>query len=69
MICTEETLAAMEKARIEGRSLWRVSSTVFSQLASDEVLRPLKPFQNEGSIEKYPPMPVGTFVETSIHQS
>lgn len=36
VIVTPETLKAVEKAKAEGRSLWRVSSTLFSHIASGE---------------------------------
>lgn len=37
VVVTEQTLAAAEAARAAGRPTWRISSTVFSQIASDEV--------------------------------
>lgn len=65
VICTEETVKARDAARAAGRSTWRVSSTVFSQLASDEVLRVLDGFR-EGDTERYPATPVGQFVEEEL---
>lgn len=66
VICTKETVMSREEAIGACRSTWRVSSTVFSQLASDEVLRPLSCFQTEENTTKYPPMPVGQFVESEL---
>ena len=66
MICTTETLDAAHKAERSGRSTWRISSTVFSQLASDEVLEPLPLFRSERSALEYPAMPVGAFVESEL---
>jgi len=66
VICTKETLLSKEAAVKNNRSIWRVSSTVFSQLASDEVLRPLPGFETEESRRKYPPVPVGQFVESEL---
>ncbi len=66
VICTEETIKAREEARQKGKSLWRVSSTVFSQLASDELLRPLGSFATPESLQEYPAMPVGEFVESEL---
>ena len=68
VICTKETIAAKEAAMKEDKSTWRVSSTVFSQLASDEVLRPLPCFaQSDPDIDKkYPPIAVGQFVESEL---
>ena len=34
-------------------SLWRVSSTLFSHIASDQLLEPLPPFDNEETRKKY----------------
>jgi isopenicillin N synthase-like dioxygenase len=41
VIVTERTQAAAAAARAAGRSTWRVSSTLFSHIASDVVLQPL----------------------------
>ena len=73
VVCTEQTARARDEALKAGRSTWRVSSTVFSQLASDEVLRVLDEFLAEASDEerraireRYPAMPVGQFVEDEL---
>ena len=70
VVCTRETVEARDAARAAGRSTWRVSSTVFSQLASDELLRVLDGFAEENAAgdaeEKYPAMPVGQFVESEL---
>lgn len=67
MVCTEETLAAAERARAEGRPVWRVSSTVFSQIASDVVLQPLGRFADApGVAEAYPPVPAGRQVAAEL---
>ena len=64
VIVTEETLKAAEKARREGRSLWRVSSTMFSAIRYDEVLKPLDMFRDSvrssdaGKLQQVPPDPV-----------
>jgi hypothetical protein len=44
VVCTDATMAAVETARQTGRSLWRVSSTVFGHIASDQVCGAMKPF-------------------------
>lgn len=66
VVCTEETVAAAEAARRAGRSTWRVSSTVFSQIASDEVLRPLGPFATEQALKAYPEVPAGSYVQSEL---
>ena len=73
VVGTEETARARDEALKAGRSTWRVSSTVFSQLASDEVLRVLDKFlagasdeERRAILERYPAMPVGQFVEEEL---
>lgn len=67
VVCKEETLAAAEHARAEGRPTWRVSSTVFSQIASDVVLQPLGRFgQAPGAAGAYPPTPAGAQVAEEL---
>ena len=73
VVGTEETARARDEALKAGRSTWRVSSTVFSQLASDEVLRVLDKFlagasdeERQAILERYPAMPVGQFVEEEL---
>jgi len=79
VICTEETMKAASIAREEGRPVWRVSSTVFSQIASDEVLRPLGHFatrqeeeeEEEGERgrrgkEEYPEITAGNYVQQEL---
>lgn len=65
-MCTQETLEAAEKCRKEGRPAWRVSSTVFSQIASDEILRPLGKFATPETEAAYPPVPSGEYVEKEL---
>lgn len=49
VVCTSATQAAIDKARSAGRCLWRVSSTVFSHVASDVELVPLGGFLSKAS--------------------
>jgi len=53
VVVAQETLAAIERAKKEGRSLWRVSSTLFSHVASDNQLKPLPPFATAEAKQKY----------------
>ena len=48
------TEKAAEKARKEKRSLWRVSSTMFSHIRSEAVLEPLQKYSTEVSRKLYP---------------
>lgn len=65
VVVLEETLKACEKAKQENRPLWRVSSTLFSHIASDEILEPLKP---EWKDDKYPAIKAGEQVREELRQ-
>ncbi|EGC29052.1 hypothetical protein DICPUDRAFT_43402 [Dictyostelium purpureum] len=54
VVVTEATLSAVEKAKEAERSLWRISSTLFSHVASDKHLTLLPPFNTEENLKKYP---------------
>ena len=47
-----------------GESLWRISSTLFGHIQSDEILQPLPCFVNEDSHDRYPPILAGDQVGT-----
>lgn len=65
VVVTENTLHAVERQKQAGRPLWRVSSTLFSHIASDEVLQPLK---EKWKSEKYPPTLCGDQVSKELEQ-
>ena len=64
VVVTEGTLAALEKQRAKGRPLWRISSTLFAHIASDNILQPLPGFPQDA--EKYPPTSAGVQVEEEL---
>ena len=66
VVCTDATRAAVERARAQGRPLWRVSSTVFAHVASDEVLAPLGAFADRPAAGAYPPTPAGLQVQREL---
>ncbi|KAI3740027.1 hypothetical protein L2E82_30444 [Cichorium intybus] len=66
VVVTNRTLDAIKTARQENRSLWRVSSTLFSHIASDAVLKPLGHFAQSPLADKYPPICAGEFVEQEL---
>ncbi len=66
MVHTQEAVAAAEAARLAGRSTWRVSSTLFAHIASDQVLRPLGHFADGELAADYPPTPAGEYVESEL---
>jgi len=60
VVVSEQTVEKIEEASKTGRSLWRVSSTLFSCIASDQILQPLGCFETSETIKKYPPILAGT---------
>lgn len=66
VVVSESTLKAVEASQKAGRSLWRVSSTMFAHIASDAVLKPLGHFAKVASSENYPPIAAGEYVEAEL---
>ncbi|KAK9838948.1 hypothetical protein WJX74_006582 [Apatococcus lobatus] len=66
VICTEGTQAAVKAARAAGRSTWRISSTVFGHVQSDQILQPLGHFAKAPTAAKYAPVAAGTFVQHEL---
>lgn len=66
VVVTKRTRSAIELASDHNRSLWRVSSTLFSHIASDAVLKPLGHFAESPHANKYPPMLAGEYVEKEL---
>ncbi|KAL0489359.1 gibberellin 20 oxidase [Acrasis kona] len=65
VVVNDETLKALERQKEAGRPTWRVSSTLFSHIGSDEVLEPLK---EEWKNDKYPPTLTGDQVSNELKQ-
>ncbi|TMW56488.1 hypothetical protein Poli38472_006498 [Pythium oligandrum] len=59
VIVSEATQKTIEERKAAGKSLWRVSSTLFSHTASDVTLEPLGHFATEEALSKYPPILAG----------
>ncbi|KAH9302176.1 hypothetical protein KI387_013759, partial [Taxus chinensis] len=66
VVVSKRTLSAIEEARQAGRSLWRVSSTVFGHIASDAILKPLGQFGDSPLAQHYPAIVAGDFVELEL---
>ncbi|DBB09053.1 TPA: hypothetical protein ACH3X3_007676 [Trebouxia sp. C0006] len=66
VVCSEDTLLALNKAKAEGSSTWRVSSTVFGHIASDQVLTPLGHFATAQATQEYPAVDAGKFVQQEL---
>jgi len=64
LVSTEATQKVVEKKKEAGESLWRSSSTLFSHVASDSLLQPLIPVEEE--TEKFKPIKAGTWVRQEL---
>lgn len=63
VVYTDEVKKVVDKKIEENKSLgydkhklWRVSSTLFSQIRQNVILEPLGKFKNSSSVQKYPPI-------------
>ena len=56
VVVTDNTLAAAQKKITNGKSHWRVSSTLFSNIRDDVLLKPLDIFRGQKDYHKYPPV-------------
>ncbi|XP_042421624.1 uncharacterized protein LOC122009506 [Zingiber officinale] len=66
VVVTNRTLEAIESARQQSRSLWRVSSTLFGHIASGATLKPVGHFADTPLASKYPPICAGDYVEQEV---
>jgi isopenicillin N synthase-like dioxygenase len=66
VVVSPATVERIEAQRKADGSLWRISSTLFSHIASDQVLEPLGPFNSPSSAEKYPQTKAGTYVTQEL---
>lgn len=53
VVVTQETCAAAERAKKDGKCMWRVSSTLFAHVRSDASLDPLEKFGNSEEAVQY----------------
>lgn len=66
VVVTDKTVAAINKAKAEKRSTWRVSSTCFGHIASDQILKPLGRFATPEALAKFPPILAGNQVQKEL---
>eukprot|EP00300_Choanocystis_sp_HF-7_P042313 c9068_g1_i1.p1 GENE.c9068_g1_i1~~c9068_g1_i1.p1 ORF type:complete len:354 (+),score=81.94 c9068_g1_i1:60-1121(+) len=66
VIVQEATVKKIQEKREANESLWRISSTLFSHIASDQVLEPLGPFKEDSNTAQYPPTRAGDYVESEL---
>ena len=62
VVVSDTTLEKMKKRKKMKKSLWRISSTLFSHLRSDDILEPLPQFKNDN----YPRILVGDQVKKEL---
>ena len=69
MVISEATAKTTAARKADGKSLWRVSSTLFGHCASDRVLQPLGHFATDdpASAAAYPPVDVGQQVQDELN--
>ncbi|KAJ3413884.1 hypothetical protein HDV05_007326 [Chytridiales sp. JEL 0842] len=60
------TIDAIERQRAKNRPLWRISSTLFFHIASDNILKPIGPFATPEAEAKYAPIFTGTQVQKEL---
>ncbi|CAH0493464.1 unnamed protein product [Peronospora farinosa] len=68
VVVADTTLETIAQRKNAGKSLWRVSSTLFSHTASDKTLEPLGHFATPEAVEKYPPILAGDQVLEELSQ-
>eukprot|EP00466_Bigelowiella_natans_P017542 jgi/Bigna1/136381/aug1.33_g11089 len=66
VVVSDATIAAKKKAEAAGKSTWRVSSTLFSHIASDNTLTPLGKFEKAKDASKYPATKAGVQVSEEL---
>ncbi|KAK7317297.1 hypothetical protein RJT34_01398 [Clitoria ternatea] len=66
LVVTNKTIDAINVAKEQKRSLWRVSSTLFAHIGSDVVLKPSGHFIESPLACKYPPIYAGDYVEEEL---
>jgi hypothetical protein len=61
------TVKRIEERKAAGKSLWRISSTLFGHIASDHILQPVgAPFYKEEGYPAYPPIYAGDQVQEEL---
>lgn len=66
VVVTPGTVAAINRQRSANKSLWRVSSTLFSHIQSDQELGPLAHFATPQSLAQFAPVLTGDMVRKEL---
>ncbi len=67
VVVSKETLEAIERRSAKNESLWRVSSTLFSHIASDWIMEPLDAFKTQETSKMYPAILAGDHVQAELN--
>jgi isopenicillin N synthase-like dioxygenase len=77
VVVTDATEEVIKKRKAEAaakglstdnlQSLWRVSSTLFGHIASDQVLKPMGRFETAQSLKAFPPVEAGQQVQNELN--
>lgn len=68
VIVSPETINKIEEKNKTKESLWRVSSTLFTHIASDVVLEPLRHLRTIDNKDLYKPLYAGNFVREELQK-
>jgi len=68
VVVLPETVAAADKWEAEGRPAWRISSTLFSHIASQKVLKPMGKFATSEACKEFPPITAGDQVMSVLQK-
>jgi isopenicillin N synthase-like dioxygenase len=66
VVVNDNTLNTIAKRKAAGKSLWRISSTLFGHIQSDQLLTPLAPFDNDDAKLAFPEIYTGEFVRREL---
>ncbi|KAI8616215.1 hypothetical protein BC830DRAFT_1167987 [Chytriomyces sp. MP71] len=56
VVIVDSTLAVIKRQKAARRPLWRISSTLFFYIASDNLLDPVPHFATDENVKQYPPI-------------
>lgn len=66
VVVSDSTRTVIAAKAAKGESLWRVSSTCFGHIQSDQVLEPLAPFNTTEALAKFPSVKAGLQVRQEL---
>jgi isopenicillin N synthase-like dioxygenase len=66
VVVLEDTVKKMKDMEANNKSLWRVSSTLFGHIASDQLLEPVGKFKEQEGAANYPPTLAGEYVNQEL---